>query len=77
MTYIIAEPRIDIKDKSCVDVCPVDILDLARDLKVRTDHVYRDGRDVGLRHGERPPEIPTKSIVDYVFRWGAQEVSLN
>jgi NAD-dependent dihydropyrimidine dehydrogenase PreA subunit len=24
MTYIIAEPCIDIKDLSCVDVCPVD-----------------------------------------------------
>ena len=24
MTYIIAEPCIDIKDRSCVDVCPVD-----------------------------------------------------
>src|SRR3981081_4698952 len=26
MTYIIAEPCIDIKDKSCVDVCPVDCI---------------------------------------------------
>jgi 3-phenylpropionate/trans-cinnamate dioxygenase ferredoxin subunit len=26
MTYIIAEPCIDIKDRSCVDVCPVDEL---------------------------------------------------
>jgi hypothetical protein len=24
MTYIIAAPCIDIKDRSCVDVCPVD-----------------------------------------------------
>src|SRR6266576_521094 len=27
MTYIIAEPCIDIKDLSCVDVCPVDCID--------------------------------------------------
>ena len=26
MTYIIADPCIDIKDKSCVDVCPVDCI---------------------------------------------------
>ena len=26
MTYVIAEPCIDIKDKSCVDVCPVEAI---------------------------------------------------
>ncbi len=26
MTYIIAEPCIDVKDRSCVDVCPVDCI---------------------------------------------------
>ena len=26
MPYIITEPCIDIKDKSCVDVCPVDCI---------------------------------------------------
>ena len=26
MTYIIAEPCIDIKDRSCVDVCPVEAI---------------------------------------------------
>ena len=26
MTYIIAEPCVDIKDLSCVDVCPVDCI---------------------------------------------------
>ncbi|MFF0144091.1 NAD-dependent dihydropyrimidine dehydrogenase PreA subunit [Amycolatopsis sulphurea] len=26
MTYIIAEPCLDIKDKACVDVCPVDCI---------------------------------------------------
>jgi ferredoxin len=26
VTYIISEPCIDIKDKSCVDVCPVDCI---------------------------------------------------
>ena len=26
MTYVIAEPCIDVKDKSCVDECPVDCI---------------------------------------------------
>ncbi len=26
MTYVIAEPCIDVKDKSCVEVCPVDCI---------------------------------------------------
>ena len=26
MTYIIAEPCIDVKDKACVEVCPVDCI---------------------------------------------------
>jgi NAD-dependent dihydropyrimidine dehydrogenase PreA subunit len=26
MTYIVAAPCIDIKDRSCVDVCPVDCI---------------------------------------------------
>jgi ferredoxin len=29
VTYIIAEPCIDIKDLSCVDVCPVDCIHVA------------------------------------------------
>ncbi len=28
MTYIIAEPCVDTKDASCVEVCPVDCIDL-------------------------------------------------
>ncbi|MGO1629660.1 MAG: ferredoxin, partial [Microbacterium sp.] len=26
MTYVIAQPCIDVKDKSCVDECPVDCI---------------------------------------------------
>ena len=26
MTYVIAQPCIDLKDKTCVDVCPVDCI---------------------------------------------------
>jgi NAD-dependent dihydropyrimidine dehydrogenase PreA subunit len=31
MTYIIAEPCINVKDASCVDVCPVDCIHPRRD----------------------------------------------
>jgi NAD-dependent dihydropyrimidine dehydrogenase PreA subunit len=34
VTYIISEPCIDIKDKSCVDVCPVDCIHEANRLLV-------------------------------------------
>ena len=34
MTYIIAEPCIDIKDLSCVDVCPVDCIHQAERILV-------------------------------------------
>ena len=30
MTYVIAEPCIDIKDRSCIDVCPVDCIHVGR-----------------------------------------------
>ena len=26
MTYVISEPCIDVKDRACVDVCPVDCI---------------------------------------------------
>ena len=26
MTYIIAEPCVDVRDRSCIDVCPVDCI---------------------------------------------------
>jgi len=31
MTYIIAEPCIDVKDTACVDVCPVDCIHPMKD----------------------------------------------
>ena len=40
MTYLIAEPCIDIKDRSCVDVCPVDCIhEAARMLVIDPDEV--------------------------------------
>ena len=34
MTYVIAEPCIDQKDRSCIDVCPVDCIHEADELLV-------------------------------------------
>ncbi|MDP7236287.1 MAG: 4Fe-4S ferredoxin, partial [Candidatus Latescibacteria bacterium] len=34
MTYIIAEPCIDVLDKGCVDVCPVDCIHTNDDEKM-------------------------------------------
>ena len=34
MTYVIAEPCIDIKDQSCIDVCPVDCIHVAERMLV-------------------------------------------
>src|SRR5438094_4735252 len=34
MTYVIAEPCIDIKDQSCIDVCPVDCIHIAERMLV-------------------------------------------
>ena len=32
MTHVIAQPSIDVKDKACVDACPVDAIFLEDDL---------------------------------------------
>ena len=54
MTYIIAEPCIDIKDLSCVDVCPVDCIHEAERILVIADISRVDPMDVADSY----PEIP-------------------
>ena len=52
MTYIIAEPCIDIKDRSCVDVCPVeaifpeDALPEKWNAFVKINYAFSEGFDV-------------------------------
>ena len=49
MTYIIAEPCIDIKDRSCVDVCPVDCIhEAGRILVIDPDDVADTYPDVPI-----------------------------
>ena len=55
MTYIIAEPCIDIKDKSCVDVCPVDCIhEIGRMLVIDPDEC--------IDCGACEPECPVNAI---------------
>ena len=51
MTYIIAEPCIDIKDRSCVDVCPVDC-------------IHESDRQARAEAVVHPPERVRTTIVD-------------
>jgi Fe-S-cluster-containing hydrogenase component 2 len=52
VTYIIAEPCIDIKDRSCVDVCPVeaifpeDALPEKWEPFIKINYAYQEGFDV-------------------------------
>jgi ferredoxin len=57
MTYIIAEPCIDIKDLSCVDVCPVDCIhEFNRILVIDPEECIDCGACV--------PECPVEAIFD-------------
>jgi NAD-dependent dihydropyrimidine dehydrogenase PreA subunit len=55
VTYVIAEPCIDVKDKTCIDVCPVDcIYETARVLVIDPGECI-DG-------GACEPECPVEAI---------------
>ncbi len=55
MTYIIAEPCIDIKDLSCVDVCPVDCIHQA-------DRMLVIDPEECIDCGACEPECPVEAI---------------
>ena len=54
MTYIIAEPCIDIKDLSCVDVCPVDCIHQADRILVIVDISRVDAEEVADTYADVP-----------------------
>ena len=55
MTYVIAEPCIDIKDRSCIDVCPVDCIhEVARMLVIDPEEC--------IDCGACEPECPVTAI---------------
>ena len=82
MTYIIAEPCIDIKDRSCVDVCPVDCIhEFERILVIDPEECI----DCGACEPECPVEaiFPEDALPDkwepfvkinYAFNQGIPEV---
>ena len=55
MTYIIAEPCIDIKDLSCVDVCPVDCIH-------QFDRILVIDPEECIDCGACEPECPVEAI---------------
>jgi NAD-dependent dihydropyrimidine dehydrogenase PreA subunit len=55
VTYVIAEPCIDVKDRSCVDVCPVDCIhEIGRMLVIDPDEC--------IDCGACEPECPVEAI---------------
>src|SRR3984885_2821717 len=55
MTYIIPEPCIDVNDKSCVDVCPVDCIH-------ETDRMLVIDPEECIDCGACEPECPVAAI---------------
>jgi NAD-dependent dihydropyrimidine dehydrogenase PreA subunit len=82
VTYIIAEPCIDLKDRSCVDVCPVDCIhEAARILVIDPEECI----DCGACEPECPVEaifpedaLPSKwepfVRINYAYNTGIAEV---
>ena len=60
MTYVIAEPCIDIKDQSCIDVCPVDCIHEADKMLVIDPE---ECIDCGACEPECPVEAITQDAV--------------
>ena len=55
MTYVIAEPCIDVKDRACVDVCPVDCIhEVSRMLVIDPEEC--------IDCGACEPECPVEAI---------------
>jgi NAD-dependent dihydropyrimidine dehydrogenase PreA subunit len=82
MTYVIGESCIDVKDRACVDVCPVDCIhEVGRMLVIDPDECI----DCGACEPECPVEaiFPEDALPDrwnafveinYAIRQGADEV---
>jgi NAD-dependent dihydropyrimidine dehydrogenase PreA subunit len=58
MTYVIAEPCIDVTDQACVDVCPVDCIHFEEG----TDRMLYIDPDECIDCGACEPECPVEAI---------------
>ena len=63
MTYVICEPCIDVKDSSCVDVCPVDCIHPLPDADdfEEVNMLYIDPEEC-IDCGVCEPECPVEAI---------------
>ena len=59
MAYVIAEPCIDVKDASCVEVCPVDCIQTNTDA-----NQYFIDPDTCIDCGACVPECPVQAIFE-------------
>jgi ferredoxin len=83
MTYVIAEPCIDIKDRSCVDVCPVDCIhEAARMLVIDPEECIDCGAcepecpvEAILPEDAIPPEWAPFVTINYAFNQGIPQVN--
>jgi NAD-dependent dihydropyrimidine dehydrogenase PreA subunit len=61
MTYVITQPCIDVKDKSCVDVCPVSCIYIESDDLDRKLYIHPDEC---IDCGACEPECPVSAIFE-------------
>jgi NAD-dependent dihydropyrimidine dehydrogenase PreA subunit len=61
MAYVITQPCIDVKDKSCVDVCPVSCIYIESD---DLDHKLYIHPDECIDCGACEPECPVTAIFE-------------
>ena len=59
MTYVVAQPCIDVKNKACVDVCPVSCIYIADE---NTDRMLYINPDECIDCGACEPECPVDAI---------------
>ena len=57
MTYVITQPCIDVKDATCVDVCPVDCIHTSDE-----DNQYYIDPDIGIDCEACVPVCPVEAI---------------
>jgi len=61
MAYVITQPCIDVKDKSCVDVCPVSCIYIEDDALDRKLYIHPDEC---IDCGACEPECPVSAIFE-------------
>ena len=61
MPYVITQPCIDVKDKSCVDVCPVSCIYIESDDQDRKLYIHPDEC---IDCGACEPECPVNAIFE-------------